>query len=159
MQVFSAAPEKPEQAPQVGKNFSEDFTFAEEVPIRGTIPDVMKGPVVIEFFSTWCGPCKQIIPHLIRWSLAYKNVPCVQISPEAVDKLQKFYHTVKVPYNVAKVSTEMWETLGNLFQFTGIPFSIILENGVCLYAGYPAGIQFLNTWKTLNEKYAPAKVQ
>ncbi|KAJ5754859.1 hypothetical protein N7533_004402, partial [Penicillium manginii] len=40
-------------------------------------------PVLVDFFATWCGPCKAISPQIEKLSLAHENVKFYQVD---VDK-------------------------------------------------------------------------
>ena len=63
-------------------------------------------PVLVDFYATWCGPCKQIAP--------------------LIEKAQKQY---KGKLKVMKVDTDTEGALSAKFNVTSIPTIIIFKNG------------------------------
>ena len=69
-----------------------DFTTGSEWKYKGSVP------CIIDFYTTWCGPCKRLAPIMEELAEQY----CDQIN---------FY----------KVDTEKERTLAYLFQINSIP--------------------------------------
>lgn len=43
-----------------------------------------KEPVLVDFFATWCGPCKAISPQIEKLSIAHENVKFFQVDVDKV---------------------------------------------------------------------------
>jgi thiol-disulfide isomerase/thioredoxin len=44
-------------------------------------------PVIVNFWATWCGPCRKEIPELNRFAAAHPEVPVLGISVDDLDSL------------------------------------------------------------------------
>ncbi|KAL4804758.1 putative thioredoxin [Aspergillus unguis] len=70
---------------------SDSTTMAHGKVIQVDNPVIFKaltssGPVVVDFFATWCGPCKAIAPVVGKLSETYENVRFIQVD---VDKARQ----------------------------------------------------------------------
>ena len=80
-----------------------DFTLADMDGTPTQLSTLQGQPVVLNFWATWCGPCKAEIPELVAWSGENEDVPLLGIS---VDKglspraLQRFVETRHMTYPV-----------------------------------------------------------
>ncbi len=103
-----------------------------------------KGSVyVVEFWATWCGPCRVSIPHLTEVQKKYKdkNVTIIGISNETSDKVKPFVEKMgdNMNYTIAI------DTNGNAdkaymeaFGAQGIPTAFIVDqNSTIVWTGHP----------------------
>ena len=91
--------------------------------------------VVVEFWATWCGPCRKSIPHLNEIWEEYKDkgVVILGMSDEKKDTVQKFMKGTKMEYFVAAGATS-----GDDFGVQGIPAAFVFNpEGVCKWTGHP----------------------
>lgn len=104
---------------------------------------------VVEFWATWCGPCKMSMPHLAELQTKYGDkVKMIGISDEETEKVTKFLKQEQsedktwdqvVTYALAmdderKTSGEYMEAAGE----QGIPTAFIVgKDGVIEWIGHP----------------------
>ncbi|HOW72842.1 MAG TPA: redoxin domain-containing protein [Phycisphaerae bacterium] len=87
---------------------------------------------VLEFWATWCGPCKMSIPHLTELQAKYKDkdVVIIGISDEPPGTIRPFMKNMgdKMVYTIAsdKAGTTMRTYLGG-FGVNGIPYACIVD--------------------------------
>ncbi len=57
------------------------------------------GLVVVDFFTTWCGPCKQLAPVFAKVAkdMATENVTFVKVDVEQHDELGEKYGIASIP--------------------------------------------------------------
>lgn len=58
-----------------------------------------KNPVIVNFFGTWCGPCKMELPHLIALKEKYKDrgVELVLITRETAAEVRQSPEFLRMP--------------------------------------------------------------
>jgi peroxiredoxin len=120
--------------------------------IKGGPVDLSKGrgtnTHVVEFWATWCGPCRVSIPHLTEIQTRFKErgVVIVGISDEKPEKVKPFVEEqgARMDYVVAiddsrKTSAAYMEAFG----IDGIPHAFVIDRqGRIAWQGHPlAGLE------------------
>lgn len=99
---------------------------------------------VLEFWATWCGPCRQSMPHLTKLAedLKEKGVVVVGISDEKPETVQRFLEKdewkQKARYVIGtdpdrSTQRDYMEAAGQ----GGIPTAFIVKEGVVQWIGHP----------------------
>ncbi len=112
--------------------------------IKGGPVEMKKGSVyVVEFWATWCPPCRTSIPHLTELQHQFKDkgVTIIGVSNETADKVKPFVeeYAQKMDYTVA-IDPERQISKGYMeaFGVGGIPHAFIVgKDGNLLWHGHP----------------------
>jgi len=112
--------------------------------IKGEAVKIEPGKVyIVEFWATWCGPCRTSIPHLTGVAHKYKdkNVVVVGISKEEAGVAKPFVEKqgAKMDYNVAVDPTRnVSDGYMKAFGYSGIPHAFIVDGeGKIAWNGHP----------------------
>ena len=112
--------------------------------VKGGPVEIKPGTVyVVEFWATWCPPCKKSIPHLTELQHTYKdkNLVIVGISDEKVSVVTPFVEQkgAEMDYAVAVDTTgKVVEGYMGAFRQEGIPTAFLVgTDGKLVWLGHP----------------------
>lgn len=82
--------------------------------------------VVVEFWATWCPPCRQSVPHIVELHEKYKDkgVVIIGLTGEAKTEIKKFVGDMKMTYAIG-TDSETSQTYG----VRGIPHAFVISPG------------------------------
>ena len=88
----------------------------------------LKGKVVLlDFWATWCAPCREAIPHLINLRKTYqeKSVEVIGMNVDKgdVETVRRFVKSMDIPYPITLTSEEVSRNYG----VTALPTTIIID--------------------------------
>jgi thiol-disulfide isomerase/thioredoxin len=123
---------KPKAVVKVG---SPDFTLTALDGSTVTLSSLKGKPVVIDFWGTWCGPCRKAVPELVKLygEFSPKGVTFLGIAlNDPRDSLVKFQKDNSIPYPILLGTNDV----AKAYQVTGIPMTVLLDKeGQIVYHG------------------------
>lgn len=98
-------------------------------------PDTKGKFVLIDFWATWCGPCRRAIPELNKFKTEFeKDLIVIGISDETQEKVQSLTNPKIEYYSAIDTERRMYNSL----EVQGIPHCILIDpDGIVRWEGYP----------------------
>lgn len=120
------------QVLKVGDKLPElDLTYLSEEP------ELEGSPAIIEFWATWCPPCRESIPHLNEIYKKFKDdgLVIIGISNEEAAEVKQFMKKTPMNYTVA---LDEADELAAKFGADGIPHAALVNKaGKIVWIGHP----------------------
>jgi peroxiredoxin len=120
----------PTAALDIGR--APDFTIRD---IRGETVNgpilFAQGPVIVDFWATWCVPCRPELKALAKIHKKYKDsgLTILAISEDGVEetaRVKQFVRTEKMPF---VVTVDRSRQLMKMFHVSGVPTLFLIEKG------------------------------
>jgi len=109
-----------------------DFTLPDLQGNNVTLSEIIgNGPVYINFWATWCGPCKKEIPELIKLYEKYadRGLKILGISVDdsrTQGKVKSFVKDRNMNFTILLDSSS--EVFRRKFKGRGIPYGFLIDN-------------------------------
>lgn len=116
------APKKEE--PGVAPDFALKTLEGQEITLTG-----LKGKVILlDFWATWCGPCKESVPHLSDLYKNYrdKGFELIGMSTDKegdIEMVRRFVKSMDIPYPIIMTPDEVVRK----YKVTGLPTTILID--------------------------------
>lgn len=132
---------------------AERFDFRVPSLSGGTLStEDFKGKiVVVDVWATWCGPCRMVIPHLVRLNEKFKGsgVTIVGLNADedgtsgpGLEAVKRFVHDHGINYPIGLMNAQTYADLARVMGFSeeegfSIPATIVLGRDGLVVKRYP----------------------
>lgn len=104
-----------------------DFTLKTLDGQEMTLSKLRGKVVLLDFWATWCGPCRESIPHLIQLYKTYqeKGLEVIGMNMDRgdIDTVRHFVKSMDIPYPILVTTEDVVRNYG----VTGLPTTIFID--------------------------------
>jgi thiol-disulfide isomerase/thioredoxin len=99
-------------------------------------PDRKGKVVLIDFWATWCPPCRELVPELEGFKKKFKDdLVVIGVSDEKPETVKKFMDAKKITYSMAIDQSKL---MNKALGVEGIPHVMIVDSkGIVRWQGFP----------------------
>lgn len=142
--------------PQQVNQRAPDFTLPNRSGQSVSLRDFRGQVVLLDFWATWCGPCRRTMPRIQKWHEQYQNQGLKVIGVNIEGPLPRtfnFLKTGKYSFLVLFDQGNWRSQIIRLYGVRGIPQTLLIDrNGTVRYRGHPLALSEELIQQVLNEK-------
>ena len=130
-----------------GKAAVERIYLAQLSDLKGGVQPLAqwRGQVlVVNFWATWCAPCREEIPGFVRLQERYgaRGLTFVGIAIDQPDKVAEFAREFQINYPLLVGGVETLELLREVGNRAGVlPYTLVIDRGGNLVSREPGGLK------------------
>lgn len=111
-----------------------DFSLPELTGKRLTLSTYRGKVVLLDFWATWCDPCREEIPHFVEMQNNYREqgLQIIGVSmDDGPEPVRDFYQRFNMNYPVVMGNAEIGELYGGVF---GLPITFLIGRDGRIYS-------------------------
>lgn len=119
---------RPPASHSVSLRPAPDFTLTGLTGDKVSLSDYRGKVVLLDFWATWCAPCKEEIPHFVDLQNRYgeRGLQIIGVSMDDDEKLvREFQEQFRMNYPVAIGSAKLAEQYGGVL---GLPITFVIDS-------------------------------
>jgi cytochrome c biogenesis protein CcmG, thiol:disulfide interchange protein DsbE len=133
--IFSRSRTRKTQPTTIG-NLAPDFTVTDLADRKLTLSGYRGKVVLLDFWATWCSPCREEIPHFVALQNKYgpEGFQVIGISMDDDAKpVREFAREYKLNYPVAVGDDKLADRYGGVL---GLPVNFVIDREGRIHAKY-----------------------